>query len=435
MSRSRASSRRVRRRRSGSALYMTVLGTALIVSLLGLAGVTVARIERHKFADSSALIDARTYARAAVELGLHRINNDANWRTTYINGIETTAQSLGSNSNGTISWVLTDTDGSLTNADTDLRLAGVGRVGDTVQVSSVELILTSPPLSCLEVAVCSNGPVTFQSSSIESTNQTVFSNSSVTTYSGTTVNSNVEAVGSITGSGYTGTTTTPVPARTVPTASVFDYYIANGTTISFSDLPKVSGKRTIADVVLSPGNNPYGATDPAGIYIIDCAGSSIVIRYSRIIATLVLINPASSGTIIEGQISWEPAIANYPALLVQGGGMQFAALATPLEEAARGVNFNPAGSPYQDSTDSDMSDSYPSLIEGLVYVSGTATVTANHPQFEGSLITGAELDVNSGQSLTVTYDSKFFSNPPPGFSSGASQAALVPGSWLRDTAP
>ena len=107
-----------------------------------------------------------------------------------------------------------------------------------------------------------------------------------------------------------------------------------------------------------------------------------------------------------------------------------------MDEAARGVNFNPAGSPYQGSTNNDLADSYPSLIKGIVivYVSGDAFVTANHPQIDGVLITGDELKVNSGQSLTVTYDPLYLSHPPPGFSQGNS-VSVTPGSWQWDVAP
>jgi hypothetical protein len=419
------------------ALYMAVIGTALVVSLLGLAGLTVLRIERQQASQSFDLLEARALAKAAVEIGLNRVNNDANWRTTYTNGVETAPQVVSSNGSGTVSWILEDTDGSLTDADTEVRLRGVGRVGDTVQVSSVKLISGGLPLSCLEVAVCSNGPITFWSSSTITTNQTILSNASVETNSGTTVNSDVEAVGSITGPGYLGTTTTPVPARTLPTASVFDYYIATGTYINFTAIPKIQGKRTIADVVLSPANNHYGATDQEGIYIIDCGGATIQIRDSRIIATLVLINPGSSSK-IEGEHSWEPAVGNYPAVLVQGAHINLSVGDNPLDEAIRGVNFNPPGSPYQGLADSDQTDSYPSLIKGLVYASGGITIEAFHPHIDGVLITGGELKVNSSESLTVTYDLQFFSNPPPGFSSfssGLSQSTLVPGSWLWDAAP
>lgn len=427
-----AKRRPTRQHRRGGALYIAVISTALIVSLLGLAGISIVRIERKEANSMNGMLIARYNARSSVELALRVIADDPNWRTTYPSGVETTPQSLGPNGIGTVSWVLEDSDGSLTDADTQLRLKGVGRVGQTVQVSSIG-ITAGEPLSCLEVAACSNGSIQFFSSATVSTNQIIFSNAGVDTNSGTIVNSDVEAVGSITGSGYMGTTTTPVPARTMPAASVFDYYIANGTAINFTSIPKVQGKRTIMDVVLSPDNNPYGATDPAGIYVIDCGGAVFKIKYARIIGTLVILNPGTN-SVIEGEISWEPAVANYPALLIQGGWFELATQDTPLDEAARGVNFNPAGSPYQGSTDSDQTDSYPSLFKGIVYGSGDVNVTANHPQIDGVFITGNQIKVSSGLSLTVTYDPLYMFDPPPGFSQG-NGISVKPGSWQWDVAP
>ena len=89
--------------------------------------------------------------------------------------------------------------------------------------------------------------------------------------------------------------------------------------------------------------------------------------------------------------------------------------------------------PYLGSTDSDQADSYPSLIKGIVYASGDMTATADHPKINGVLITGDELKVNSGESLTVTYDPLYLSNPPPGF--GDLQLCVTPGSWRWDAAP
>ena len=405
--------------------------TALLVSLFGLSGLTLVRIERERASVTIDRVVARRNARSAVELALRVIANDSDWRNTYLNGQETAPQLIGSAANGTVSWLLKDSDGSLTDADTDLRLHGVGRVGNAVQVSSVKVI-SSGALDCLEVAACGNGLMSFFSSSITTTNQIVSSNYNVEHWSSTTLNSNVEAVGSVSGLGtITGTTTTPVRARTVPATSVFDYYIANGTAISITDIPWVGGKRTIRDVVLSPSNNPYGTTNPEGIYVINCAGALIRVRYSRIIGTLVLINPDSSSA-IGNVVSWEPAVANYPALLVQGDIDNLRSLETPLDEAARGVNFNPAGSPYQGSTDSDQTDSYPSLIKGIVYVSGSLGIN-DHPHIDGVLITGDELNVFSGESLTITYDPLYMSDPPPGFEDPS--LSPVPGSWLWDAAP
>lgn len=126
-------------RRRGAALYVTVVTTSLIVSLLGLAGLTVLRIERIQMDSNGDRRTARTNANSAVELSLETLANDSNWRKTYASGVETTAQSLGAGGRGTLSWMLKDSDGLLTDDDVDLRLYGIGRIGSVVQVSSVQI--------------------------------------------------------------------------------------------------------------------------------------------------------------------------------------------------------------------------------------------------------------------------------------------------------
>ena len=132
--------------RHGAALYVLVFSTTLIVSLLGLAGIAIVRIERLQAGVVDDMLRARTNARSAVELALRVIANDPNWRTTYANGVETTAQTLGANGRGTVSWTITDSDGNLTDLDTNLFIHGIGRVGDAVQVSclKVETVSSAP---------------------------------------------------------------------------------------------------------------------------------------------------------------------------------------------------------------------------------------------------------------------------------------------------
>lgn len=134
-----SSSRSGRRSRRGAALYVTVLSTTLIVSLLGLAGMAVVRIERLNATAMEDVLRARQNARSAVELALRVVANTSTWRTTYPNGVESSRLSLGSNGKGTVSWYITDTDGSLSNPDASLKLFGVGRVGSAVQVSSIQV--------------------------------------------------------------------------------------------------------------------------------------------------------------------------------------------------------------------------------------------------------------------------------------------------------
>jgi hypothetical protein len=125
--------------RRGAALYVAVTATTAIVSVLALASLSVVRIERREAVTINNRLIARTHARSAVELALKAINNNASWRTAYTNGVETAGLSLGTNSVGTVSWSVSDTDGSLTNLDTTLRIKGVGRVGNIVQVGSLQV--------------------------------------------------------------------------------------------------------------------------------------------------------------------------------------------------------------------------------------------------------------------------------------------------------
>jgi hypothetical protein len=125
--------------RRGAALYVAVTGTTMIVSVLGLSAMAIVRIERQQATLMNARQIARSHCRSGVELALLRINTDPSWRSNFTSGVETTAQSLGSASTGTVSWKLQDSDGNLANSDGVLRLKGIGRIGSTVQVSSVEI--------------------------------------------------------------------------------------------------------------------------------------------------------------------------------------------------------------------------------------------------------------------------------------------------------
>jgi hypothetical protein len=126
-----------RSHRRGAALYVCIVYTALLVSLLGLAGLTVLRIERKQGLQSFDVGRARCNARSGVQLGLTVLNSDSSWRSRYTSGQETARRSVSTASQGTVSWMLQDLDGSLSNSDAGLRLLGIGRVGAAVQVCSV----------------------------------------------------------------------------------------------------------------------------------------------------------------------------------------------------------------------------------------------------------------------------------------------------------
>jgi hypothetical protein len=185
-------------------------------------------------------------------------------------------------------------------------------------------------------------------------------------------------------------------------------------------------------IVLSPQSNPYGSLNPEGIYVIDCQGEEIRVKKLRVVGTLVLLNPAATSR-IDKKVHFEPALPNFPSLLVSGS-IQFKYVDNvTLNESAEGVNFNPPGTPYEGSEDSDTTDTYPSLIKGLVYVSGQLNLVADGKDsvVDGVVVCGS---IAANSDFILTYQSTFLNYPPPGFAVG-SEMEISPGSWERATSP
>src|SRR5690606_33523913 len=153
-----------------------------------------------------------------------------------------------------------------------------------------------------------------------------------------------------------------------------EWYISSepGSLVNFdidnADFKEVGSERTIANVLLSPSNNPYGATNSQGIYVIDLGGSRLAIKRSRIVGTLVLLNPDDDTRIgANTPLHWEPAVAGFPSLIVHGEELTINPSDDGLVEAHLRANFNPPSTPYEGEADLDQLDTYPSQIKGLIY--------------------------------------------------------------------
>ncbi len=416
--------------RRGS-VYVAVLGVALIVAVIGVSSVHVARVETRQAVALDEMARARLAAQSGVECVLAKIKNDSNWRQTYGNGNTNLvsnlagALALAGSSPESFDFTLTDTDGDLDDDDQDaVTVRCVGTAGNARHVIEVLLQPNGEGLTCLSASLHAAGDIV--TTSAITTDQVVSSNSNIdATSSSGTITGNAQAVGIVSGN-ISGTPTSNMsPALEMPdTASVFDYYIANGTPIAYSQL---SGGK-IDKVVLSSGNNPYGSqvTNSQGIYVIDCQGNKVSILDSRIQATLVFLN-ATSNIEIEKSILWQPAIANFPALLVQGTVHMKWKQNIALDEASLGVNFNPSHTPYLSASDSDLTDTYPGLISGIVYMTGNLEIT-DQAKVEGTMVVGGAVQTTSP--LTLLYKSTYFTNPPPGFASGT-EMELAPGTWKQ----
>ena len=108
-----------------------------------------------------------------------------------------------------------------------------------------------------------------------------------------------------------GSLTLNAPAKTFPNHSTVDLYTNLGTSINPGS--------TINNQLLSPGRNPWAATNPDGVYVIRTS-SSLTISNTRIYGTLVVICPGQTVT-LSGQALMQPARSDYPALIVDGNAV------------------------------------------------------------------------------------------------------------------
>jgi hypothetical protein len=413
-----------RRCRRGSALLL-VVGAAMIVALLGLAGLMSLRIQRRVVENTVDTAEARVAAQAAVEVGLMRIDGDENWRTNYPDGVWISNETVGA-----CTFTLEGhdpLDGDLADDDTeDLVLTGIGVKGAARQKMQVRLIQQIRGVEALEASLFAVGTMNISSATVQS-DGILGANDDVAA-SGATVNADIESGATITGGTYNGSQTGDLDVRTVPPDSVFSPYTSSGVFIDITMLPSLSGNRYLQDLVLSPNSNPYGAVHGQGVYVIDCQSTLLVISNVRIVGTLVLLNVNSTlGVEVADSVNWEAAVANYPALMVDGH-LHLDYTQSLLDETATSANYNPAGTPYNSIEDGDTSDSYPSAIRGLIYASGNIS-TSNHPSVDGSVVAGADITVSD--QLDLVYDDIYLTNPPPGFLD-KTNLKISAGSWSKD---
>ena len=90
-------------------------------------------------AGSEQMLRAEFVAASGEEFAVCRIKNDASWRTTFTSGTEVPSGSswtaLGT---GSFKFVITDSDGSLTDDDRDgVTVKAIGRMYDSTQAVSV----------------------------------------------------------------------------------------------------------------------------------------------------------------------------------------------------------------------------------------------------------------------------------------------------------
>ena len=141
-----------RTRRQGTA-YVLVLGSAMLVTIIGLSSMMAMRVQ-HRSADSSNDVAlARNYAQSAIELATLEIYNDISWRDNIAHDTWSTSKVIG---RGGCSWKLVDEVNNSLKADRNatVRVFGKGVAGDSTWIYSV---LVQPPLEEIPTNLLSNG--------------------------------------------------------------------------------------------------------------------------------------------------------------------------------------------------------------------------------------------------------------------------------------
>ncbi len=433
-----------------ASVYIMVLGLVLMMMAAGAASIAMSRARARTLSLSNDTLRAEALAESALEYAITQLrNNPLLWRTLLTNNSETPQVAF---AGGKISYKLVDeTDGNLNNGSSNpVRVYGIGRFGSATQCCSA-VVAGTTALSCLNAPLTVGRNLYFNQSVVTASGATVAANGNMTDSSSGTTNTltcNLEAGGTISLQKHTVTGTQLsgllVTQRDMPSINVFDYYVAKGVTIPITALPvdSTNGGRKIENVVLSPASNPFTSTlDADGVYVIPCNGTRINIMNCRIVGTLVLLYPGTGSCVginNADNINWSSAVTNFPCLLVKGDfSLVFGSLANTLIENAVSTNFNPPGTPYPyfgGATNTDTSDSYPSMIDGLVYISGNLTggSTSTYPRVD-MLIVGGDYDAQNDNAYP-SFRNVYTNFPPPGFT-GNGTLSPIAGTYRKELAP
>jgi hypothetical protein len=407
----------------------------MIVTVLGLGALTLSRVTAKATVENNDWETAGTLAFSAVEQSMSVLNAAAaaapsGWRSAYTSGQTAFTQTV---SGGSFSWTIKDeVDGVLT-ADylRSFRVYGVGKKGNVTRVYSVQVVPAGSALDVLRTALHTADMLTL-GGNCEAGNGPFSSNTAVK-LSGT-VDGTIEAASisdTATGTQYL---TIPSPAKAMPSSTVFDNYASSATSIDYN---AISGGQ-VTKCLISPASNPYGATNPKGIYLITMpSGKKLVFSQCRFVGTLLIKSTGKVTLQFDGPTLMEPAAAGMPTVIVSAPGTDLVINGQDswLSEATNGVNFNPAGTPFGTDSNTNMTDDFPPQYRGVFHMmlGSSGTVTFNNNAYVwGTFI--ADCKVTTTGQTTFVQNSSYQTNPPFGYASG-DVLNVVPGTWKWDAPP
>ena len=132
----------LKRRARRGGIYIFVLGSSLLVGLIGMSAVALTQIKARSVGDSNDIAEASALAESGVELALMKFGNDANWQTDYPSGTATTPVSMG---HGTVSFKWATVSGGV-------RIYGIGKVHNATRIYSIKATVGQPSARCCSAA-------------------------------------------------------------------------------------------------------------------------------------------------------------------------------------------------------------------------------------------------------------------------------------------
>ncbi len=404
-------------RRDRGSIYLHVLASSLLISVLGLGAMHAVRIQMRSCRLVRDSAEARSCATSAIELGMLHIRTDSAWRTTWPSGTWMEDQPLGS---GTFTLQGTDpADNDLADSPYDaVVLTGIGAGGQARHIAQVVLAPVVEPIEALTSCLQGSGSLRVTGGrKITAGGAPVCTNDRLDndgTIEGSAEAQSREHAGTITGS-----LTVPGAVKRMPDADVISKYAAKGTVVAYA--------ATCEKFVLGPGYSSFGTADPNGLYVINTSNANLTIRKCRIYGTLVVL--AGSGTVtVDDPVLLHNFRSDFPVLLVSGNVIiKNTSATTQLSEATHTMNFNPAGAPYNGSTDTDKADTYPNEIRGLVHVEGSLRLQQT-AAIIGAVICNGPIECDGTN--TITYTPSLYACPPKWYTY-VDGMKVSPASWKQ----
>lgn len=424
--------------RHRGSVYIATLSVSMLMTVIGLSTLMVQRIDNRKAMIKSDSEQATILAAAAIEHALSEINSNPTFRSAYVHDVPIPPHSF---SGGTFEWRLRDDeDQDLGNNEEDpVTVIGTGKFKGATRKYEIKLTKQGGSgLDILSSVLHAGGTITVTAgltSTVTATGGPISTNGTFDAGLGTTVNADVDAFSFFSAANITGTKTTLTETQLMPDPGVFTNLKSQATVINYNVIPQGD----IQDVLLSPIHNPYGPTNPNGIYYIKVPPNNSRLRVidSRIVGTLLIELDHQCDFEVHQGVIWEPASPSYPTAIIkcmttendvrienEGSLSEFDSL----------LNANPPELPLNGNSNSTMSDTHPSVIKGLIHVirvDGDILPTLIRQGGTKNVIFILDGNVQLND-VTLTHNAAVAANPPQGYGGGTGSALLpVTSSWKR----